>query len=129
MDSRMSEFRLKSATEPREIRKRDRGQQRWGGHQMDHQLVHMSYDQEEIEEEEEEESEINIEELLNCDNIENCSFLKTSHKLMATVDSMISQIDDKLRFKKPSAAQNYHQGSVNSVYTQQNQLGGTSRLH
>jgi hypothetical protein len=47
------------------------------------------------------EEDIDLDEILTCDNIENCSFLKTSAKLLATVDSMISTIDDKLRFKKP----------------------------
>ena len=55
------------------------------------------------EEEDISDGDFDIDELIKCDNIENTPFLKTSQKLMATVESMISQIDDRLRYKKHGA--------------------------
>jgi hypothetical protein len=48
-----------------------------------------------------EDFDLNIDELLNCEDIEQSPFLKSSHLLMKSLDNMIGQIDDKLRIKKP----------------------------
>jgi len=46
------------------------------------------------------EEELNIEELLTCVDIEQTSFIKSSKKLITSMNSMITQIDDRLKFKK-----------------------------
>ena len=48
------------------------------------------------------EAELDIDELLGCENIENCAFLNTSKKLLSSIEGMITIIDDKLKYKKPA---------------------------
>jgi hypothetical protein len=46
---------------------------------------------------------LNIDEILECEEseLENLTCMKSSKKIMITIESMMSQIDEKLRNKRP----------------------------
>lgn len=56
----------------------------------------------EYEDDDDDESELDIDEIVACDNIENCAFLNQSKKLLSYLDGMVTLIDDKLKYKKPA---------------------------
>ncbi len=53
---------------------------------------------------EDDETEINFDDIIKCEEseIENLKFMKSSKKLISSIENMISQIDDKLRLKRPA---------------------------
>ena len=42
---------------------------------------------------------LDIDELLECDDIESNAFISSSKQLLSVIDNMIVSIDDRLRFK------------------------------
>lgn len=71
-----------------------------GSHPRLHNNFMPKFEEEDLEEDY---AELDIEEILACDEseIENLACMKSSKKLMTTIENMMSQIDEKLRAKRP----------------------------
>ena len=52
---------------------------------------------------------LDIDELLECDDIESNAFISSSKSLLSVIDNMITSIDDRIRYKR-NVGGNYYGG-------------------